>query len=131
MYTVTLIIGNHELSKASYIQAEGRQISGYVYGGDTAQRLSGYFVELQRNGKIVSSTLTDANGKYLFQSLPASGNQILIEVSAFSSNLMSGTSSMTDENGQYTLSGLDTDSIYLVSIWYEAYQGEFYYLYSD
>ena len=195
MYTVTLIIGNHKLSKASYIQAEGRQISGYVYGSDTAQGLSGYFVELQRNGKIVSSTLTDANGKYLFQSLPASGNQILsvwppfdselyyhqyylgaesassatqistlladansinvtlerrpisgicgqvtlfggipvpgIEVSAFSSNLMSGTSSMTDENGQYTLSGLDTDSTYLVSIWYEAYQGEFYYLYSD
>ena len=49
-----------------------------------------------------------------------------IDVSAFSTQQMDSMRTTTDENGHYTLVGLDSSDDYLVYVWYESYQSEFY-----
>ncbi|MBF0452147.1 MAG: carboxypeptidase regulatory-like domain-containing protein [Candidatus Magnetomorum sp.] len=72
IYTVTLTIDDRQLSKINYIKTEGRQIKGTVFSNEDGQTLSDFSVELLLNYQVIASVLTDENGMYRFELLPAS-----------------------------------------------------------
>jgi len=69
--------GSKTIEKTNYIWVKSRILQGTVMAKDTGKGLAGYIVEVFQDSRLLKSSVTDNQGKYILDKLPKAGNLIV------------------------------------------------------